>query len=170
MGILPTMAYVVTRPAGAWELRESRSTPSGPRARTLATFRTLTPETIEHARARATLPLLEADVRRAAHRVGAPVSQPTPDRAAAELLAELSAGRSPRQPLARLLRDVLEGLPDSAAAATISDSARAAAAWVNASPERRGESLRDLLLLTDRLPPSRAVRSKRFPRLRSTLP
>src|ERR1700687_4471424 len=48
---LPTM-FVVRRPADRWELRESTLTPSGPRSRTLATFRELDDQTIRHATAR----------------------------------------------------------------------------------------------------------------------
>ena len=41
------MAYVTARRDGAFEVRESRSTPAGPRSRTLATFRELDAATIE---------------------------------------------------------------------------------------------------------------------------
>ena len=49
--------YAIPRRNGSWELREAVATPSGPRSRTLASFRALTPEVIEHARARSTKPL-----------------------------------------------------------------------------------------------------------------
>jgi len=162
------MAYVVARRSGSWEIRESRATPSGPRARTLATFRALTPEVLEHARTRSTGALDAQELRRAALRVGAPVSAGAADRAAGELLAELGAGRGPRPALRRLLMDALQD--DGSASAPghrASDSARAAAAWVTATPQRRGETLWDLLLLTDRLPPARAGASRRFPRIQS---
>ena len=44
---MPTMAYVVERRSGHWEIRESVHTAAGPRARTLATFRMLTDEVLE---------------------------------------------------------------------------------------------------------------------------
>jgi hypothetical protein len=78
-------------------------------------------------------------------------------------LAELAGGSRPRAALAKLLLDAID-----AGGEPVSDSARAAARWVAVSPVRRGETLRDLLLLSDRLP-ARTVRSPaRFPRMRST--
>ena len=41
------MAFVVRRPKGRWEIRESFVGPSGPRARTLASFRVLSEDVIE---------------------------------------------------------------------------------------------------------------------------
>lgn len=170
------MAYVVARPAGAWEIRESHATPAGPRARTLATFKTLTPEVIEHAQGRAASPLNGDLIRQRARRAGAPVAASQPDRAAGELLAQLTGGQRPRPALQRLLIDALQGSrggsPDRARDAAEpggpSDSARAAGAWIAASPQSRGEALRDLLLLADRLPSPRRPAGARFPRLQST--
>jgi len=50
------MAFVVPTKKGSFEIRESRSTAAGPRSRTLASFKELTDETIEKARARAAKP------------------------------------------------------------------------------------------------------------------
>jgi hypothetical protein len=160
------MAYVVARPGGAWEIRESRTTPAGPRGRTLATFRTLTHEVVEHARERSSRPLREQKLREIALRAGAPVAARRPNQAAGELLAELAGGSRPRPVLGRLLVDAI----DPSAAERVSDSARAAARWVAASPAQRGETLRDLLLLTDRLPAARAAPPRRFPRIESAAP
>ncbi len=157
------MTYVVARPGGAWEIRESRTTPAGPRGRTLATFRTLTPEVIEHACARSSRPLREQKLRRLAVRAGAPVAARGPNQTAGELLAELAGASRPRPALRQLLLDAL----DPSAAARVSDSARAAARWIAASPAQRGETLRDLLLLADRLPAARATPPQRFPRIDS---
>ncbi len=157
------MAYVVARPRGAWEIRESRTTPAGPRGRTLATFRTLTSEIVEHARTRSSRPLSARELRTIALRAGAPVAAPAPNQSAGELLGELADGRLLRPALAKLLVDALD--PGSAHAS--SDSARAAARWIAASPARRGETLRDLLLLADRLPSARAPSQPRFPRIQS---
>jgi hypothetical protein len=156
------MAYMVARPKGAWEIREAIATPAGPRARTLATFRTLDSEVIERARSRASKPLTADQLRKAAHRAGAPVAATVPDRAAGELLGQIAAGRRPRPALARLL---LDGL---GAGGEVSASIRAASGWIGATPQRRGETLRDLLLLTDRLPPAKFTSGRRFPRLRSS--
>jgi hypothetical protein len=155
------MAYIVPHKSGAWEIRESAATPAGPRSRTLASFRTLTPEIVERAQARATKPLDPAELRHAAARAGAPIAMDASDRAAVELLSELDAGHSPRPALRRLLLDALSREPRD------SSNARAAASWMTATPVERGEALRDLLALTDRLPAGRARADRSsFPRLR----
>jgi hypothetical protein len=156
------MAYVVARKIGTWEIRESHNTHSGPRSRTLATFRTLTPDVIEHAMARSSKDLDAVELRKAARRVGAPVATSASDRAAGELLAQLAAGQRPRPLLTRLLAKALY-----ADGTQPTDNAEAAAAWIAVSPERRGETLRDLLLLVDHLPRARARERPRFPRIAS---
>ncbi|HEV7773612.1 MAG TPA: hypothetical protein VGO48_10040 [Conexibacter sp.] len=158
--------YATARRNGTWELRESVSTPTGPRSRTLASFRTLTPDVIERARERATQPVDVAAVRHAAVRAGAPVAPSDADRAAGELLAALAHGRAPRASLRALLTDALGGgerRPEP------SDSARAAAPWVAASARERSDALRDLLLLADHLPQRRTAAAARpaFPRIAS---
>ncbi|HEY5192826.1 MAG TPA: hypothetical protein VIJ39_02995 [Solirubrobacteraceae bacterium] len=154
------MAYIVDRGAGAWEIRESHTTGAGPRSRTLATFRTLTPETIEHALARSSKSLDATKLRQAARRAGAPVTVPPSDRSAGELLAQLAEGQRPRPLLARLLAQAL-----SAHGRQPTDNAQAAAAWITASRERRGETLRDLLLLADHLPRIGTRERIHFPRI-----
>jgi hypothetical protein len=156
------MAYITQRPGGNWEIRESRTTPAGPRSRTLATFTTLTPEVVSHAQARAGRPLQPAQLKLAARRAGAPVAPLVSDRAAGELIAELTAGRRPRPELARLLVDSLQGKPNPS-----SDNARAAATWIGASPQTRGRTLHDLLLLADHFPRRRRPERPRFPRIQS---
>jgi hypothetical protein len=55
------MAYVVARPGGRFEIRESIHTPAGPRARSLAGFGVLTDEVLAKAERRAQRPFdLEA--------------------------------------------------------------------------------------------------------------
>lgn len=159
---LPTMAYITRHPSGSWEIRESRTTAAGPRSRTLATFSTLTPEVVSRAQERADRPLQPTQLRQAARRAGAPVAPPVSDRAAGELIAELAAGRRPRPELVRLLVDSLQGEPTSSA-----DNARAAAAWIGASPQKRGRTLHDLLLLVDHLPRRERPERPRFPRIAS---
>lgn len=161
------MAFAARRGNGTWELREAASTPAGPRSRTLATFRTLTPEVVAHAQERARQPLSAADARAAARRAGAPVVPTAADDAAGRLLAELASGRPPRHELRALLRDALA--TNDGDDHKPSDAARAAAMWVSASTHQRGEALRDLLDLTDRLPVPRARARERFPRLDSTV-
>jgi hypothetical protein len=156
------MAYVVPRHSGTWEIRESHATPAGPRSRTLASFRTLTPEVLERAQARSSKTLDQGELRNAAARAGAAIAVDAPDRAAVDLLSELASGHAPRPILRRLLLDALQSDRREP-----SSNAQAAATWITASPQERGEALRDLLLLTDRLPPSRMPRGGRllFPRL-----
>jgi hypothetical protein len=156
------MAFVLDRGSGAWEIRESRTTAAGPRGRTLATFRTLTPETIAHAQARSSKDLDADELRQAARRAGAPVAASPSDRSAGELLAQLANGRRPRPLLARLLAQALSEDGNQPA-----DNLQAAAAWIAASSERRGETLRDLLLLSDHLPRARTRERQRFPRIAS---
>lgn len=155
--------YVAPRRNGAWELRESASTAAGPRSRTLASFRTLTPDTVERARSRATKPVDPAAVRRAAARAGAPIAASGADAAAAELLEQLARGGAPRPMLRALLADALGGARER----TPSDAARAVAPWVAASARERGAALRDLLLLADRLPAPRTPPRRGFPRIAS---
>lgn len=158
VGRIATMAYIVARRSGAWDVRETRTSAAGPRSHTLATFRILTPEIIERAKARSSKPLSPDDLRRAALRVGAPVAAPACNRAAGELLADLAAGRAPRPALKRLLLTALQGEPNE-----LSDAAR----WIAATSRERGEALRDLLLLADRLPARSAANRPRFPRIES---
>ena len=157
------MPYITPRPNETWEIRESHGTPDGPRSKTLATFRTLTPEVVSRARERSQGPVDEMELRRAARRAGAPVTPPAADRAAGELLAELESGRRPRPTIERALLGAL-----GASGAEPLHAAQAAAAWIGATPRQRGEALRDLLLLVDSLPP-RALRTReRFPRIESS--
>jgi hypothetical protein len=138
--------FVVARPGDRWELRESTLTPSGPRSRTLAAFRELDSRAIGHVTARRP-DVNPQSLRSLCRRAGAPVTPPRPDGAAAQLLAALAHQEHPRPGITRILVAEL-GAP----AATASDSERAAARWLTATPAERGQTLRDLLLLADRLP------------------
>ena len=151
---MPTM-YATRRPNGSWELRESRMTSRGPRSRTLATFRVLDDGAIARAIERSVAEPSAEDVRAAAHRAGAPVAARAADAAAGALLRELAAGNAPAPPLRRALSDALAGKRPGDAAA-----------WLGASPERRGRALHDLLLLADSIPQRRRrARAPAFPRL-----
>jgi hypothetical protein len=148
------MAFVVRRPGGRFEARETRATARGPRARTLATFATLDDSVVALVIERAETPVDVQGLVHAARRAGAAVTVgATPvDIAARTLLAQLRAGHQPTPELAAAIADAVEPTPE------VSDAARAAAAWSGATPEERGEALRDLLLLSDRLPvPSRRL-------------
>ena len=159
------MAYVVPRSNGSWEIRESHLTDKGPRSRTLASFRTLDREAIERAQARASKALGAEEVRDAARRAGAPIALSEADTAAADLLRAIADGDRPRPALERALRDALVKGGRKA-----SSNAQAAAAWIGASPERRGETLHDLLRLADSIPRKRRGSEREpFPRIESSL-
>lgn len=164
------MAFVVPTKRGRFEIRESRSTPKGPRSRTLATFTELTDGVIEKARAEAVKPPTSEELRKAARRAGASIAQPPIDRAARELIAELGKGRRLDPTLRHLLADLLRSQSDDRPERSpVGDAARSVAAWMAATPEQRGRTLVDLLLLADALPPSdRRATPLRFPRLDST--
>lgn len=65
------MAYVVARPRGRFEIRESVHTPDGPRARSLAGFDVLTDEVLVKAARRATRPFDADAVIASGRRAGA---------------------------------------------------------------------------------------------------
>lgn len=165
------MAFVVPTKRGNFEIRESHSTPAGPRSRTLASFKELTDETIEKARSRAAKPPSTDQLREAALRAGAPVAPPPVDRAARDLLGKLAKGQRPDPMLKRLLLDALanEDRSDRPTnpTATVSDAARSVSEWVGASAQERGEALEDLLLLADALPLRRRPETIGFPSLKS---
>lgn len=175
------MAYIVPRKGDVWDIRESRSTRDGPRSSTLASFKTLTPDVLLRAEAKAAKPLDPAELRHKARRAGAPVEPSAADGAVAELLAEIDAGHPPRPVLKRLLLDALgasttngpglavepKGGELGGRAVAASANARAAAAWIGATPKQRGDALRELLLLTDQLPDRVRRTEERFPRIHS---
>ncbi|HET6998094.1 MAG TPA: hypothetical protein VFI03_05835 [Solirubrobacterales bacterium] len=163
------MAFVVPTKKSSFEIRESRSTPAGPRSRTLATFKELTEETIEKAQQRAIKPFNADVLREAALRAGAPVAPLPVDRTARVLLGKLAKGQRLDPMLKRLLLDALvnEDRSDRPTdpSATVSDAARSVSEWVDASPQERGEALQDLLSLVDALPLRRRPETIGFPRL-----
>lgn len=71
--MLVGMAYVVRRPGGRFEIRESVHTSKGPRARSLANFAVLDEQILAVAGARSLRPFNAAAVLAAARRVSAPV-------------------------------------------------------------------------------------------------
>jgi len=165
------MAFVVPTKRGTFEIRESRSTPAGPRSRTLATFRELTDEAIEKAQEKATKPLGANELREAALRAGAPIAPPPADRAGRELLGRLARGERLDPMLRRLLLDALadedRGDLPASPTPTVSDSARTAGEWVGATAAERGAALEDLLLLVDALPLHRQADAIGFPGLKA---
>jgi hypothetical protein len=162
------MAYVVPTTRGEFEVRESRSTPKGPRSRTLATFKELDDEVIEKARAGAAKPPSADELRRAAKRAGATVAPEPVDRAARELIAELGRGSHLDPTLRHLLLDLLQRDGGNGSPPAANDAARAVAEWMASTPKERGKALFDLLQLADALPHGgRRGKPLEFPRLDS---
>jgi hypothetical protein len=89
------MAYVVATKPGRFEVRESASTPEGPRSRTLASFRELSAETIEKVQARGEKPPTAAELTHLALRAGAPVRGSELDEATRETLRRIASGERP---------------------------------------------------------------------------
>jgi hypothetical protein len=81
------MAYVVARPKGRFEIRESLHTPNGPRARSLAGFDVLSDEVLAKASRRAQRPFDVGAVLASGRRAGVP----------ATVGAGREAGDSPRR-------------------------------------------------------------------------
>jgi hypothetical protein len=159
------MTFVVARRDGRFEIRESVATPRGPRARTLATFRELSDEVLDRAQSRATTPFDRERVDLRALQLGAPRSVGATARLGWRLLADLESGHDVPPVLAGALANRLAGravaTPDTFA--PLSD-------WFGASLQERGDALRDLLRLTDRIPRRPPRRGKRFPRIASARP
>ncbi len=150
------MAYVTPVRNGAFEVRESRATPDGPRSRTLATFRKLDEETIRKVIDRAEKKPTREELIEAVLRAGAPLAPAPVEAAARALLRSLARGEtlSPRN--RRLLLDALGG------------ESMQAAEWLDVPLAERGEAGRDLLLLVDATPLRRRAREIGFPRIDST--
>src|SRR5690242_11546082 len=138
-GIVPTMAFVVARPHGRFEIRESRHTPAGPRARTLATFRVLTPDVLAKARGKAHGRFDTNKIRARAAELNIPERAPNATADAQQLLQKLRTGATLPPVLARELRNalpVIEEIPD-----TIGD----AVDWIGADDLKRGVAAYQLL-------------------------
>jgi hypothetical protein len=121
------MAYVVGRPGGRFEIRESVHTTKGPRARSLANFERLTDQVLETARRRASRPFdagavrasasraaLSAAARRAGRaRLGGVAAPPRPElRRFVESSRRMAAAIEPTPAAARTARDPGDALID----------------------------------------------------------
>jgi hypothetical protein len=108
------MAYVVVRPKGRFEIRESIHTPKGPRARSLASFTRLTDEVLATAGRRATRPFDDEAVRASAARA----ANPTPRHRRPEIQRfvessrRMAAALESRPPRAGSTRDPGDALID----------------------------------------------------------
>jgi hypothetical protein len=134
--MLLSMAYVVGRPRGRYEIRESVHTSRGPRARTLANFAELTDKVIDKARQRASRPFDPDAVRASALK-----AQKTAD-----------ARRAAREPLggaAAPLRPEMRRFVESSRRMATSLESRPPRPRTTRDP---GDVLIDLLELTAQIP------------------
>lgn len=137
-------------------MRESRTTPDGPRSRTLASFRELDEETIRKVIDRAEKKPTREELIEAVLRAGAPLALAPVEAAARAVLRSLARGETLSARNRRLLLDALNG------------ESMQAAEWLDVPLAERGEAGRDLLLLVDATPLRRRAREIDFPRIDST--
>jgi hypothetical protein len=156
------MAFVVAKAGGRFEVRETRRTPAGPRAMTLATFRVLDDQTVALAQAKATVPFATEQLRASARRAGAPLEDRRPDHLARQLLGDMADGQSPSPGLRRALADAL-----ARSALPANESLGDLALWIGVPDEIRAGALEDLLGLADAIPVRRRSSGLTFPRLSS---
>jgi hypothetical protein len=150
------MAFVTATRNGAFEVRESRSTPDGPRSRTLASFRELDEATIRKVIDRAEKTPTREELIEAVLRAGATLAPAPIEAAARALLRSLARGEALSSRNRRLLLDALGG------------ESMSAAEWLDVPLTERGEALEQLLLLADAVPIRRRPAKIGFPRLDST--
>lgn len=150
------MAFVTPVRGGAFEVRESRTTPDGPRSRTLATFRELDEATIRKVIDRAEKKPTRAELIEAVLRAGAPLAPAPVEAAARALLRSLARGEALSSRNRRLILDALNG------------ESMSAAEWLDSPLSERGAAGRDLLLLVDATPLRRRAHEIGFPRIDST--
>jgi hypothetical protein len=173
------MAYLVRRPGGSVQIRESVRTDRGPRSRTLAAFRgTLDERILETAARRAERPFDRAELIVKAREMGIAWASAA-NVAARRLVREIRVGHRLDATLASLLR---ENLPASTAepepharparAPDFAPDFEEVAEWLESSDEERGATLRGLLRLGDAIVRARgrpaARRDAPFPRIDSS--
>jgi hypothetical protein len=158
------MAFLVSRRDGRFEIRESIATDRGPRARTLATFRVLTPDVLDQAAARAHGSFDAERVRARARALKAPVRRDTAAATARRLIGELHRGQSLPPVLTATLRNAL---PRTVHRDT-TDAVEGAREWIGVDDAARGKALYDLLDLASHIPTRRRPAKLGFPRLSSS--
>ena len=151
-----------------FEIRECRSTPSGPRQFVLASFRgVLTPEVLDRAQEKARRPFDRERIIARARAIGIPVTRRRGHPEARQLVGILQRGGVPSPALVALLRALLEDLPSEPLPEHLMD----AKDWVGQSEAERGRALRGLLRTADRIVQARGPLRSRprevFPRFTS---
>lgn len=163
------MAFLVRRGEDRFEIRESRLTASGPRARVLAAFSgALTRDVLDRAAARAEGPFDARALTRRARSAGIRVLDRRREPEARALLARLQRGDPLDPALAAALRGALARHPETPVPEALAEVSE----WVGVGAQRRGAALRELLDLYGRIarsrpPPRRRRRARRFPRFSS---
>ncbi len=151
------MAYLVRRPGGSVQIRESVRTERGPRSRTLATFcGALNDHALDQAARKAVRPLDREDLIAKAQNIGAGWT-PSTSVAARQLVKRLRRGRTLDPLLVGLLKESLSDMLET----QLADDLVEAADWVGTSDEERGAALRGLLRLSDAIVRSRDARPPR---------
>ncbi len=163
------MAYLVRRGSDRIEIRESRSTRRGPRARTLASFSgPLTPEVLERAATLASRPFDRTALVRRARAAGVPIERRSREPEARALLARLRR----HDPIDPVMAGVLRLALAEVDAAEVPEALAELSDWIGASSEQRGAALRDLLDTYGQIAASRTTPRTRprdfFPRFSSS--
>lgn len=151
------MATIVKRKDGRFELRESRWTERGPRSRTLAIFRELTPEVLNRADARATKPVDRDSLLARAEELGLHMSRLLGPSEPSAVVGRINSGEVwPTQ-----IRALQQSL-DDVEAPHLREHLEAMVQWMGTSDEVRGRTLVDLLRLAQAIMRHRD-RSRREP-------
>ena len=150
------------------EIRESVSTPRGPRSRVLASFSgALTPDVLARAARKATRPFDAWALAQRAAEEGFQVCSIPREPEARALLARLRRSDRIDPRLVTLLREALGRVEAEPLPEALTDVAD----WIGASDRDRGVALHDLLRLTDRIlqstPERRRPPQPDFPRFSS---
>ena len=140
------MAYLVRRPNGTIQIRESVRLPKGPRSRTLASFNNevLNDRALNEAERKASRPFDRNALIEQAHRLGVGWESST-NAAARALVMSLRKGEHLDPILVGLLKAELAELPAAAVEGELSE----AADWLGCPDDERGSALRVLLRLDD---------------------
>lgn len=161
-GHTTTMAYIVSRRDGRFEIRESSMTPAGPRSSTLAIFSELSEQVLALASARANGSFSSDELRGRATTMGVPWVGNQAALTARRLIAESVSGRPPPPVFEAVLRATLI----DASVAAIPPNIEPLLEWIGRSDEYKGRVIRDLLSFGDAFPPSRRLdRTLDYPRI-----
>jgi len=145
------MAYLVRRPGGTIQIRESVRTERGPRSTMLASFQNdLDDQVLDQADRKAMRPLDRKDLIAKARAMGVGWSS-SASIAARQLVKRLRLGRTLDPVLVALVRGNLSDMPET----QLPDGLDEATDWVGATDKERATTLQGLLRLSDAIVRSR---------------